>query len=75
METLKIDYRKLIAECRERAEKDKARADKADYFYHMKCAQAIENLWKRTLMVSSYIGGVEYARRKASHYCSWRIIR
>ena len=52
METLKIDYRKLIAECRERAEKDKARADKADYFYHMKCAQAIENLWKRTLMVA-----------------------
>lgn len=41
MEALTIDYEKLIAECRERAEKAKARADKADYFYHLKCAEAI----------------------------------
>lgn len=52
VEALTIDYEKLIAECRERAEKAKARADKADYFFHMKCAEAIKILRKRTLMVA-----------------------
>ena len=59
METLTIDYGKLISECKERGEKAKARADKADYFYHMKCAEAIENMWNMD-RVRELDGGKRY---------------